>query len=367
MSTDESDQNVDHYLDIVDQTRIEEYNSDSATDDETEANISLAREVEASIMDNRKDFDHDLNQESSDSRPTVKKHAQPLTSEEIDLIRESFRSRMLSNTPKKTARKEFKVPREHPVFSGNPQDLEPFLMEMELVHGRETNPGTRHDPHFITKLVSYFKDKSAAKSWFKMYATSCLKKNLHMSWKQLVRDLRKNYGAYDQPRSRFEEYYEMKQTGNIHTYIAQKAEAALHTSDLNEKTELYGFIRGLKEKVQNYVNLQRPNNLKEAQEYAVAFENSLSNKGSKRKGENDEETDVKKKSRTEDSKRKTREKGSLDNNKKEALKEIRKLRENACFICGKSGHSRDACDSSHEIKKAFQAKIQKLKETLNEK
>ena len=55
----------------------------------------------------------------------------------------------------------------------------------------------------------------------------------------------------EQPMNRYEEYFDLKQTSDIQSYIAQKSEAALLSSDLTPTTILYGFIKGLKQEYKN--------------------------------------------------------------------------------------------------------------------
>lgn len=265
---------------------------------------------------------------------------------------------------KSTKREVFKVPREHPMFSGEPTELETFLMEMEIQHENYTSrkSASKHHPEFILKLLPYFKRGSAANIWFKMYASERRKKRLTLSWEKLVRDLRNSYGTYDQAQNSFEKFYELSQTADVQTYIAQKSEAALLAEDLTPKIELYGFLRGLKENVKNYVNLQMPSGVKEAHDYAVAYENSLgagNGKKSARKRTSDEAecTQALKKSKTRDHKESGVKQG--------VLKELRLLRSGKCFLCGVPGHIREKCTASEEIKSKFQAKIRELKGKLN--
>lgn len=297
-----------------------------------------------------------------------------LSQDEIEILRlhlrsiiENQRISRLARVPKK--HDVFKVPREHPIFSGASCDLESFLMEMELLHGEYTNTNpAKHRPDFITKLTTYFKEGSAARIWFKMWASSRRKAREILSWETLVEGLRKNYGAYDQPRVRFEEYYELKQNTDVQSYIARKAEAALLTNDLTPATILYGFIRGLKENIRNYVNLQCPTTLEEAQEAAIAFENSVRRQpvgSSNNKSEEPKGNLKNNKRKNADSKKEDN--GNMTKRQRQALTELRNLRKGKCFICGQEGHVKENCSADSAMKEKHQQQIRKLKEAINDK
>jgi len=215
-----------------------------------------------------------------------------LTPQEIELIRMQLRNNLKDKRQcsgiRETIRKEnrFQVPKEHPVFNGESEKLEAFIMEMELTHAKETTGemASRHNSEFITKLVPYFKADTAARIWFKMYASRRAKSGSCLSWKKLVRDLRRSYGAFDQPDIQFEDYYDMAQrTLDVKTYIAKKCEAALMSSDLTPRLLKFGFIRGLNTEIKNYVKLQKPNSLEEAQRAAIDFGNSMKGKSNLKK------------------------------------------------------------------------------------
>ena len=269
--------------------------------------------------------------------------------------------------------KSFRIPKEHPKFSGKPADVDSFLQGMELAHAEFTNEEVKdlNARGFISKLVPYFEESSGAQSWFKRWASERTKDKKRLAWVDLVEGLRTRYSGYDQPRLRYDEYLEMKQTGDVNSYISLKSDAALQCSDcLTPKSKLFGFCRGLKQDIRTHVNLQRPKNLEEAEDYAMAFESS--HDGTEKK--KDKEAQKEKKSGT---KRKGAEsvsesgpakrRSALSPDQRAALKELRELRKGKCFKCGGEGHERSKCSAPPQTAEAWRKKINSLKEKLPER
>jgi hypothetical protein len=297
-------------------------------------------------------------------------HAEPpLSNEEIAYFRMMAR-REFGNHPKLASTK-FRVPRDHPVFSGSSNELEPFVMEMELLHDKETKNGDEDNPSFITKLVPYFKAKSAVHSWFKMWASSKKKKGQCLSWNGLVTSLREKYGAYEQPRKRFEEFFDLSQTSDIQSYIAAKAEAALLSPEVNPTLELYGFLRGLREDYLNYVNLQCPQTLEAAQQSAIAYENSGSANTTTPKKIRKVTLETKPTAKpstpiTPTSDRKRKSTSNLSRDGEQALMELREIRKRGlCFKCGQSKHKLNECQADDGVIQRYQTKINDLKTRIN--
>lgn len=179
----------------------------------------------------------------------------------------------------------FRVPREHPVYDGLPENLEPFLVEMRLLHVTETGKYNedKHLPLFISRLVPYFKAGSAVRIWFKTYASERLVNEKRLTWKKLVRDLRIKFGVIDQPGKIFESFWSMTQKDDVQSYIARQSELALLIPNLPEFLRLYGFIRGLKQRIHEYVKLRAPNTIEEAQKHAIRYEKSIANSVNEKK------------------------------------------------------------------------------------
>jgi Zinc knuckle len=313
--------------------------------------------------------------EPEDENEAIGKEAQPLTQSEIIAMRMMIRRELMEIKRGSKERAEirlrkaapFQVPKEHPVFDGDPANLEPFIVEMELVHEKETRgkAAGKQNTSFITKLISYFKDGSAAKTQFRMWASERQKNKKILSWNALVDNLREIYQPYDQGYKAYKKFWELKQSGDIKSYIASKSEAALQSADINPAISLYGFLHGLRSDFRNYVNLHRPGSLEEAQKHAIAYENSGSaEKSFKRLRENS--SNQHSQDTSDKGKKKKKIKRTAD--QEAALKEIRSLRDkDSCFKCGETGHKAFKCKASEKDTEAFQQKIANLKERMNDK
>lgn len=308
----------------------------------------------------------------------------PLTAAEIHQLRAQLQGTMghigqagvgsKKMEDQRRKRDKFKVPKEHPVFDGDPEKLEIFIMDMQMTHeewimGKRAN---KHNPGFIMKLLPYFKPNTPVALWFKMYATERRMQKQFMSWNMLVSDLRKEYGVYDQPEVLFENFWELKQTGSVQSYIARKKAAALLAKEhLTESLTKFGFIRGLKGPIRNYVKLQKPRTVERAQKYAIAFENSSGrSRRSITMDHDDDGENVSPKSsggRSEKGNRKRNrsDEGGMSDKQRKALKTLRQMREHKCFGCGEEGHRKDSCKADRKVKENFQANIKALKETIN--
>ena len=71
-------------------------------------------------------------------------------------------------------RVKFKVEKNHPMFSGKPEDLDQFIMKMELQYEEYTDTVQReaHNPNFICKLGGHFEKELGADWWFYTWVLS---------------------------------------------------------------------------------------------------------------------------------------------------------------------------------------------------
>ena len=369
-----------------------EGNDSSDSEDEGDIGVGADMDVEEQrppeiVDDDQVDEDEDV-EIKPDDVPEVEfdgdDQVRPLSSDEVSIFRMYLRGQVLNGLREpvinKKSKKEtvFRVPKEHPVFDGCSGNLETFIVEMELTHAKETNgtAGDKHNPDFITKLIPYFKESTAARIWFKMYASRRTKSSLKLTWNKLVRDLRASYGVFDRPDIQFEDHYDMAQKSyDVKTYIAKKCEAALLSEDLTPRLLKFGFIRGLNEDIRKYVKLQKPETLEEAQRIAIDFENSIKGKSTNRPTRVRLEgtcSDVTRRSSPNnngagDGKRKRNPdgKGKLNESQAKALEELRVLRRNKCFECGVAGHRREECKATGDIVKNHKEVVAKLKDRIN--
>ena len=135
---------------------------------------------------------------------------QPLTGEEINILRAQMRYNIQSpvGIPQPVVPKIFQRPHKHPIFDGNCKNLESFIMEMELTHGEwiAGEKGEVHNPQFLSQLVEYFPVDSAVRIWYSLYASERMKTNKDMSWLNLIKALRQDYGRWELPGTLFNEY-----------------------------------------------------------------------------------------------------------------------------------------------------------------
>ena len=94
------------------------------------------KEVHMSSAESDTSTSQDTNVESDTTDHSDAEDVKPLSSEEIKLVRLQL------------------VPRGHPIFSGEPADLEPFIMEMELCHENDTSY-ENHNPGFLTQFARW--------------------------------------------------------------------------------------------------------------------------------------------------------------------------------------------------------------------
>ena len=295
--------------------------------------------------------------------------------EVVESIKKGFN--ILENKP--PPKKRFVVKSGHPIFNGNPEELEDWIIEMQLFHHDLTNNAVRcsDQPDFITQLVSYFQEGSVARVWFRMYATHRIQENFTLSWDCLVDDLRVQFAKAKQTDSYFAEYYNMVQDSDVKTYIAHKAELALRAIDLNDNLKLEGFIRGLRPRIKEYVMLQNPETLEKAQTQAIAFENSTLDMTPRKRYASDARGSRESKTKRVQFKSTVMKMNASNVNgykapspsaasssgssSANALKELRGLRNNRCYVCGVHGHRKETCKATAEDKIKFQDKISKLK------
>jgi hypothetical protein len=304
----------------------------------------------------------------------------PLTNDEIHLLRMQLRRPALmmnaSNGrqyPEGYEPKErFMVPKNHPVFDGTPDQVERFIMAMELEHQKWTRgpAADEHQPEFISKLGDYFKEATAARTWFQLYARERVQNGDNLTWSHLATTMRNHFGAHDRPAISFETFWDFKQGSlSVVEYTTEKKQLALLCEkDLLPQVYLWGYTRGLKPEIQTYVKLQNVNKVSEAQEFAIKFEESHNIVKSTTTRSNKTKTDL-----LVDKKRKFDEKNgkglsrSFSNAQQDARKQIRKLKENKCYGCGLEGHMRDKCTSSEEAKRAFKDELVRLQQIAQPK
>ena len=315
---------------------------------------------------------------------------------EGDLLREKMRQvlEMLRKERKKKRKREaggaqkkvkFKVEKGHPMFSGKPEDLDQFIMKMELQYEEYTDSVQReaHNPNFICKLGGHFEKELGADWWFYTWARGIRKANQPCTWNSLVEAMRKHFGGVDQQRIRFNEFIDLKQgLETVSKYMAQKAKIALQCEALNDNIEMYGFIRGLRPDIHSYVNLQRPQSLGEAQQHALTFEASMATNGQPQRsalrqtpsGTNNGGTKSGKSVKNSGTgsgtsgkeTTKNRDSKKLSPRQQEALEELRQLRKNKCFACGNEGHQSRDCSAPQATKDSHQERINKLKGILRQ-
>lgn len=318
-----------------------------------------------------------INDEEVTIQPVPVINPSRLSSEEIALLRTMLRIKLKSLQDQRRTQtvKRFEVPKTHPIFSGDPESLENFLMEMHLTHAEWTTgpAASRHNPDFIRKLVDYFQEDSAVRIWFKIYAVERQNAHQRMTWSLLTRALRRDYGLLAQPESKFENFWELKQGNDtIQSYISRKKGAALEAKDnLTPAMVKFGFIRGLRPDLKRHVKIQNPETVEKAQKLAVAYEESTKdtkistpvNKVSKPNVKQSSQKNENEKKRKFESTNTT----TLNPTQRDALSELRKLRDNKCFGCGVAGHRQEKCNASASIKESHQASVKRLKETINGK
>lgn len=343
---------------------------------------SSSSEESGNVNEEESESDPEVDDATTEDPPVVPENgienSNALTQEEIALIRMQLRRELgnhqLENLEMgKRDQRVFRVPKEHPVFDGEPENLEPFIVEMELTHAKETNGRARdeHNPDFITKLLPYFKEGTSARTWFKMYASRRTRLGVKLTWKRLVRDLRGSYGVFEQPDLQFEEYYDMQQSkDDVKTYIAKKCEAALMSEDLTPRLLKFGFIRGLNPDIRNYVKLQKPTTLEEAQRIAIDYSNSMKQKRHKpehggKSERNQSERNQSINSNSRPRKRNREDEVKLNDLQKKALSELRKLRKDRCFNCGMQGHRREDCKSDRAVVKKHRDMVTELRNKIN--
>ena len=283
--------------------------------------------------------------------------------------------RMLLNKPARNPN-EFKVPRDHPIYDGTPEKLDTFIREMKLFHGEYTtgDGASKDSTHFIQKLICYFTKGSAVRKWFENYAIERQEAGKVLSWELLVTHLRKDFGDKNNGGKLFNNFWNMTQgTDSIPAYIAKKKSAALLAKkNLTPELLLEGFVQGLRVDIEDYVRLRHPATVEKAQRIATDYELLLSNsKGSKKRVSFTVESkelvpaSIKAGKRQKENPSNTK-RAKIDTPEKQAaLAELRSLRNNKCFACGKSGHRNDKCVSSEADKEQHREKILGLKNRLN--
>ena len=296
---------------------------------------------------------------------------QPFSMEEITLLRMQLRKMLQKDRNGiKPDIKAFKVPSKHPVFNGKLEKLEEFIKEMMLTH-MEWVTGTmvsEHNPQFITKLVDYFDQESGTRLWFSNYATDRLKNDKILSWKRLVRDLRRDFSQSKQRSVLFNDFWFLEQgKEDIHIFIAKFKNAVERAKNLvTEELMVVGFLQGLREDVSDYVSASNPKTIENAQRLAVQYENTHvgpRNRRSRRDDGHGAESKPNKRSKQME----TPVVNPKNDKISKGVNEIRALRKGTCFLCGVAGHLKDACQATTEQKSAHLDRIKAIKTRMHAK
>lgn len=236
---------------------------------------------------------------------------------------------------------------------------------MRLGHSQWTtgDAAKEDNPDFICQLVNYFKEDTPARTWFQLYALDRRRLKKKLSWNLLVKRLRKDYSIFSRPGVLFKRYWELKQgKRSVQSYITEKKSAAMQLkTELSDEIMVFGFIEGLNTATRNYVNLQKPKSIAQAQKFALSYEESMidldrvpTNRASNSKGD--------KRKRGDGVGNKT---CKLNLNQKVALEKLRELRRNKCFRCGSGQHDRDNCNATSTDCDKHREEVNRLKTAIN--
>jgi hypothetical protein len=299
-------------------------------------------------------------------------HGAPLSPEEMALFREYIRTKINRINPKENDKsvekqRSFKVPKDHPVFDGQPENLDKFIFDMKLGHARWTtgDAAQQDNPDFICQLVTYFKVDTPTRRWFQLYVMDRRRLKKKLSWNKLVTKLRKDYSVFNRPGVLFKRYWDLKQNKlPIHSYITEKKSAALLVkTELSDDIILFGFIEGLRPDLRKYVTLQKPKTIVQAQKHALLFEESLIDLDLTPAVNVNRKPDKRKRS---DEPKANDTKNDMTSTQKKALQDLRTLRKDRCFKCGSKQH-RENCDATSVVRDGHQKEISRLKGVINAK
>ena len=312
----------------------------------TEIEEKSSRDMEQSeIMDMNMNMERE-EKENNDARTTT-------TTSRSDALMEAL-LRALTE-------KEFRVPGEHPVFSGKPDDVESFIVSMELAHRKETRK-IGDNPNFVSKLAPYFSPALGARSAFEIWAEAKSQAGESMTWAGVKDHLRDTYGQCDDRHKRYQEFHAVKQTGTVTEYITRRKRAAmLMGSDITENTRFCAFVAGLKPEIATYVRLQKAETLEEAQQFALAYETN-GGKGNKREGpQRKHQLEQSGSSSAGERTKRSRGRKKLNDEQRAAATELKGLRQGACFRCGAKGHFSNKCQAEQGDVDRYRARVDALK------
>jgi Retrotransposon gag protein len=310
------------------------------------------------------------NPPDAESGSDIEKNPQ-LSAEEVRVLLQQLKDQAKALKDRDSAPdiRKWKVPRGHPIFDGKSENLEKFISEMQFSH-MEWVAGAqakKDNPHFISKLLDYFSEKSGIREWFQTYATERINAKKVMSWAKLVKALRRDFSPKKQRKTLFNEFWHMEQGGDdIHIYIVKHKRAYAQARTLiTDELRIVGFTGGLREDVQRHVSTLEPGTFEDATAWAIAYEsNNILTTHARASG-----SKANSRSTTEDKNqsRKTEpEKKPLNKVQQKALDDLREARR-GCYECGVVGHRRDACTATADAQGKHRKIMSQLRSQIHGK
>lgn len=277
------------------------------------------------------------------------------------------------SSPNNIREKRFKVPNKHPIFDGKPEHLEAFLSKMIMSHVDWVTgeAADQHCPHFISKLVDYFSEKSGIQTWFTNYVTEQVNEEGNLTWNNLVKVLREDFSPKKQREQLFIDFWSIQQDEDeIQGYIARIKKAyAQAKSMITEELLLVKFTSGLRVDVKRHVNVLEPISFEKAVKLAIAYESNNQKPAKKIGPTNSRDTKRFEGGSTSALTNKrahaNSNKENMNSTQRKALEDLQNLRRSKCFACGEAGHSKWKCTASVEDKSRHEAKVRLLKTQIS--